>query len=126
MDEIFESRAVKEESHIVVNSSIGVHRVPLSSLIYVEALNRRVIYHIKNGDYLECTADRFSAVCETLMEHPEFILPHRSFLVNMNFIQVIQGTNMILTNGKVIPLAQRRVAEVKKHYLAFQMEEITS
>ena len=125
LDDILDSRVAEEESHIIVSSSIGVHRIPLSSLMYVEALNRRVIYYAKNGEQLECIADRFSNVCETLMEHPEFILPHRSFLVNMNFIQSIQGSNMILTNGKVIPLAQRRVAEIKKHYLAFQMEEIT-
>ena len=30
---------------------------------------------------------------------------------------------MYLQDGKHIPLAQRRVAEIKKLYLAFQMEE---
>ena len=30
---------------------------------------------------------------------------------------------MYLHNGKSIPLAQRRVTDIKKHYLAFQMEE---
>jgi DNA-binding LytR/AlgR family response regulator len=47
----------------------------------------------------------------------------RSFLVNMNYIRSIGTMDMCLHNGTNIPLAQRRVADIKKHYLAFQMEE---
>lgn len=48
-------------------------------------------------------------------------IPHRSFLVNMNFIRSIAGNDMTLANGMVIPLAQRRITEIRKHYLAFQI-----
>ena len=92
--------------------------------MYVEAFNRRVVYYLLNGEQLECT-ERFSQVCDNLMKNPEFILPHRSFLVNMNFIRSIAGNDMTLANGMVIPLAQRRITEIKKHYLAFQMEEVS-
>ena len=85
-------------------STIGVHKVLLSRLMYVEAFNRRVVYYLLNGEQLECT-ERFSQVCDNLMKNPEFILPHRSFLVNMNFIRSIAGNDMTLANGMVIPLA---------------------
>lgn len=52
-----------------------------------------------------------------------YIQVHRSFLVNMNYIRSIGTMDMCLHNGTNIPLAQRRVADIKKHYLAFQMEE---
>ena len=42
---------------------------------------------------------------------------------NMNYIRSIGTMDMCLHNGTNIPLAQRRVADIKKHYLAFQMEE---
>ena len=93
-----------------------------SKLIYAEALNRKVIYHLKNGEQVKST-ERFSSVCDTLMQYPEFILPHRSLLVNMNYIRSITTADMRLINGRTIPLAQRRVSEIKKQYLAFQMEE---
>jgi hypothetical protein len=41
----------------------------------------------------------------------------------MNYIRSIGTMDMCLHNGTNIPLAQRRVADIKKHYLAFQMEE---
>ena len=109
---------------IIVKSSLGVHKIYLSGLIYVEALNRKVIYYLKNGEQIT-TAERFSSVCDILMQNSEFILPHRSFLVNMNYIRSITTTDMHLQNNKIIPLAQRRVADIKKHYLAFQMEEVS-
>ena len=46
-----------------------------------------------------------------------------AMMVNMNFIRRIGTVDMQLQNGTILPLAQRRVAEIKKHYLAFQMEE---
>lgn len=124
LDDIFAARKDDEGRALVVKSNIGVHKLLLSDLIYVEAINRKVIYYLKNGEELAC-ADRFSSVCEGLSGCPEFLLVHRSFLVNMNYIRTIETADLILHNGKRIPLAQRRVTEIKKHYLAFQMEELT-
>ena len=50
-------------------------------------------------------------------------LPHRSFIVNMNYIKTIDAVRIELTNSKTIPVAQRRVSDIKKQYLDFQMEE---
>lgn len=124
LDDIFDTRKDDEGRALVVKSNIGVHRLLLSDLVYVEAINRKVIYYLKTGEELTC-ADRFSSVCERLSGCPEFLLVHRSFLVNMNYIRTIETADLILHNGKCIPLAQRRVTEIKKHYLAFQMEELT-
>ena len=124
LDDISEKRMEESGKSIIVKSSLGVHKIYLSGLIYVEALNRKVIYYLKNGEQIT-TAERFSSVCDILMQNSEFILPHRSFLVNMNYIRSITTTDMHLQNNKIIPLAQRRVADIKKHYLAFQMEEVS-
>lgn len=122
LDDIFDTKESESETSIVLKSTIGVHKVPLSNLMYVEAQGRKVIYYLKNGEEITCT-DRFSSVCEQLLQQEEFILTHRSILVNMNFIRRIGTVDMQLQNGTILPLAQRRVAEIKKHYLAFQMEE---
>lgn len=124
LDDILNKRVEESGKSIIIKSSFGVHKIYLSGLIYVEALNRKVIYHLKNGEQIT-SGERFSSVCDFLMQNSEFILPHRSFLVNMNYIRSITATDMHLQNGKLIPLAQRRVSEIKKHYLAFQMEEVS-
>ena len=77
---------------------------------------------IKNNEQVVST-DVFSSVCDTLTAHKEFALPHRSFIVNMNYIRTIDTEKILLNNDKTIPVAQRRVSDIKKQYLEFQMEE---
>ena len=112
MDDILRVKTQEQGHFLVLKSRIGVHKVPLSELIYVEAQNRKVIYYTSGREQIVCT-ELFSSVCDSLLQHREFIQVHRSF-----------GTmDMCLHNGTNVPLAQRRVADIKKHYLAFQMEE---
>lgn len=122
LDDICQAREKEQGSTILLKSTIGVHKIRLSGVMYVEAQGRKVIYYLVNGEEIICT-DRFSSVCEQLLPYREFILVHRSFLVNMNYIRVIRNTDLQMQNGTTLPLAQRRVTEIRKHYLAFQMEE---
>ena len=122
LDEIQKIREQEQGRSLVLKSSIGVHKIPLNQLMYVEAQGRKVLYYLANGEQVTCT-DRFSAVCDQLLQNPEFILTHRSFLVNMNYIRLIGTADMQLQNGTVLPLAQRRLTEIRKHYLACQMED---
>ena len=118
-----ESYTVKATNYLMKPvSSNAFFKVPLSELIYVEAQNRKVIYYTSGREQIVCT-ELFSSVCDSLLQHREFIQVHRSFLVNMNYIRSIGTIDMCLHNGTNVPLAQRRVADIKKHYLAFQMEE---
>lgn len=125
LDEILAQQKTDRENYIIVKSSIGVRKILLSQLIYVEAQERRVVYYLQNGEQVECVA-RFSNIADDLLKYPEFIQPHRSYLVNMSYISTIGTLDMELQNHAVLPLAQRRVTEIKEHYLAFQMGEILS
>ena len=111
------------KNYIIVKSNIGVRKILLSQLVYVEAQDRRVIYHLQNGGQVDCIA-RFSAIAGELLKNIEFIQPHRSYLVNMSYINIIGTMDMELQDHTVLPLAQRRVTEIKEHYLAYQMGEI--
>lgn len=122
LDDILRAKTEDRDSCLVLKSNVAIHKIRVSEIIYVEASNRKVIYHLNNDTRITC-AEKFAAVCDSLLQHREFILAHRSFLVNMNYIRSINATDMYLTNNLCIPLAQRRVSEIKKFYLAFQMEE---
>ena len=124
LDDILEKKESDSPKYIVVKSSNGVHKILLSNIVCVEAFNRKVIYYLNNNSQLECS-ERFTSICDKLLNNNEFLLAHRSFVVNMNYIRLIGTTDMQLQNGKSIPLAQRRVTDIKKQYLAFQMEEMS-
>ena len=121
LDDIIETFHQESADNMIIKNSTGIHKIHTSDIIYAEALNRKVIIYLKNGEQITST-DVFSSICDTLTAHNEFLLPHRSFIVNMNYIKTINTTEICLVNNKSIPLAQRRVSEIKKQYLTFQME----
>ena len=121
LNDVLEQMEYKEEASITVKDSQGIHKLLLSNLVYAEAMGRKVLYHLISGRTLECPA-RFSEVCDTLLEYHFFTKPHRSYLVNMNYINTIENTEITLQTSGTIPIAQGKSKEVKDCYLAFQME----
>ncbi|MPN14856.1 hypothetical protein SDC9_162185 [bioreactor metagenome] len=65
----------------------------------------------------------FASVTETLLARACFIKPHRSYIVNMRYIDTIGNNQITLQILSTIPIAQGKTREIKERYLAFQMEE---
>lgn len=120
LNDIFEQTKQEEESFITVKDTHGIQKILLSNLVYAEAMGRKVLFHLSFGRTLECSL-RFSEACSTLLEYPFFVKPHRSYIVNMNYIDIIENTEIILQPSGNIPIAQGKGKEVKDIYLSFQM-----
>ena len=91
----------------------------MANLVYVEVLGRSVMYHLRSGKVVEC-AQAFGAVCETLLPYGCFVKPHRSYLVNMQYVEQISGSQILLRTHAAVPIAQGRIREVKQQDLAYQ------
>lgn len=112
----------KKDDAIVVKSNEGIQRILISNLVYAEAMGRNVLYHLVSGKAIECT-ESFSSVCDNLMKFGHFIKTHRSYIVNMQYVDTIENNQITLQNGPVVPIAQVKAREIKQQYLAYQMEE---
>ena len=121
LNEVLEHMKHMEETAITVKDNQGIHKILLSNLVYAEAMGRKVIYHLNSNRTLECSI-RFSEVCNTLLEYSYFIKPHRSYIVNMNYINTIENTEITLQSPATIPIAQGKGKEIKDFYLEFQMK----
>ena len=121
LNDVLEEVEHKEEFSITVKDIQGIQKILLSNLVYAEAMGRKVLYHLASGRTVECSS-RFSEVCDTLLEYHFFIKPHRSYVVNMNYINTIENTEITLQILDIIPIAQGKSKEIKDGYLAFQME----
>lgn len=122
LNDVLEHVEREQEAAIVVKSSDGLQKILLSKLTFVEAMGRKTFYHLASGRVIECSL-QFSAVCEELSKQSCFIKPHRSYLVNMSYIDTITSTEIILQTFSSIPIAQGRAKEIRGRYLAFQMED---
>ena len=121
LDDILEQMEQKEDAFITLKDTQGIQKILLSNLVYAEAMRRKVLFHITSGRTLECSL-RFSQACDLLLEYPFFTKPHRSYIVNMNYINIIENSEIILQTSDIIPIAQGKGKEIKDIYLSFQMQ----
>lgn len=108
----------REGQGFVLKSRKGVARVSFTQLEFVEVINKTVSFHLLDGAVYEVTA-ALADFEEKLLGRPEFLKTHRSYLVNLNYIQSV-GINCVVTkNGHDIPVSRHRRNEVQDAYMHF-------
>ena len=121
-DELLEQiKAKEEEDAVIVKSNEGIQKILISNLAFAEVIGRNVLYHLRSGKVVECT-EPFSSVCDSLLKYGCFIKPHRSYLVNMQYVDTIENHQITLQTLSAVPVAQGKAKEIKQQYLNFQME----
>jgi DNA-binding LytR/AlgR family response regulator len=61
----------------------------------------------------------FTEFQDILKAYPDFIYPHRSYAVNMNYIQYVTKSDIILTDGQKIPLSRNNYMKISEQFLNF-------
>jgi len=120
LDEVMDQLKAEKEDSIIVKSKEGIQRILISNLVFAEVIGRYVLYHLRSGKVIEC-AESFSTVCDNLIKYGQFIKPHRAFIVNMQYVDMIQSNRVTLQTLSSVPIAQGKVREVKQQYLDYQM-----
>jgi DNA-binding LytR/AlgR family response regulator len=121
-DEVIEQiKAEEDEDAVIVKSNEGIQKILISNLVFAEIIGRNVMYHLRSGKVIECT-EPFSSVCDKLLKYGCFIKPHRSYLVNMQYVDTIENHQVTLQTLSFVPVAQGKAREIKQQYLNYQME----
>ena len=109
---------IKTKDHSIVTLDI-------KDIIYIESLNRRIVYHKKDGDEIDTTSLRSKFVDSIPFDYKSlnFINCHASFIVNMNYIKAINEKAFILKDGTSIPISKTSYQEIKKTYIKFLVGE---
>lgn len=122
-DDLLEQvEAKKDENAIVVKSNDGLQKILISNIVFAEVIGRNVMYHLISEKVIKCS-DSFSTVCNNLLKYGCFIKTHRSYIVNMQYIDTIESHQVILQTLDSVPIAQGKAKEIKQQYLNYQMEE---
>lgn len=91
-------------------------RVLVDDIMYITRSNRKVVIVTRNGDYT--TKESFDAWCEKLPSL--FFYPvHKSFLVNLHYIDKYSYSEVYLTNGSRIPVAPRKQSLFHKFWFQY-------
>lgn len=113
----------KREQHnsLILRCKNGIKRIDLERLEYCEVLGRTLLFHMENGEVLEA-AGSLDKLYGQLSQYGNFLRPHRSFLVNMEYIQKISHKAITMENLAQIPIPHGKCSEIKNSYLEYAFD----
>lgn len=114
---IAECEKIRQYS-LILRCKGGITRVRLEKLEYCEIIGRTLLFHMEDGKVLESSGS-LDELCGKLAQHDNFLRPHRSFLVNMEYIQNISCKTITMENFAEIPIPHGKCSEIKNRYLEY-------
>jgi DNA-binding LytR/AlgR family response regulator len=103
---------------IVVKTRNSLSKIFFHELIYVEVMGRTIYFYRKNGVVIESTAS-ISQIEAALLIDNRFIKPHRSYIVNLDYIKTLSKYSFITTNNQLIPVSRNVFKEVKQAFFNY-------
>ena len=116
---------LSHQDYVVVKSNDGIKKLCVSDLLFLEAQGVKTVYHTVDRQAIVCN-QKFRSACDSLEVYPCFLKPHRSYLVNMRYIDTIGDSKIILQSSDKVPISHGNIKSIKHTYLEFQMKEVTA
>jgi len=95
---------------ISFKSDYEILKLYVDNIIYFECFDRKIRIVCKDNVYY-CSY-KLSYLIDK-MKSLYFISPHKSFLINMLYINHIKGYDITMTNGDVLPLSQKKAQKFR-------------
>lgn len=121
MDSAISECCREQQNSLIMRCKNGITRIDLDRLEYCEVLGRTLLFHMENGKILESTGS-MDNLCGQLSRYENFVRPHRSFLINMEYIQKISYKSITMENLAEIPIPHGRCCEIKNQYLEYAFD----
>ncbi len=99
---------------LIVPGAHNSETILLADLMYVEADGVYCRLHLKEESRLITKPLNF--IEKKLEKHPHFFRPHKSYLVNLNYVKSIanDAASLTLTNKKVLPVSRNKKGVLKE------------
>ena len=103
---------------LTVRTDSGYISIKLKSIEYVEVLGRTLRWALSGGKMIESTG-RLTDIETELMKHPEFVKPHRSYIVNMAHIETLDVNSLKTRSFSPIPISRNLYRQVKSAFIGY-------
>ena len=101
----YKNEAETTQDMLEFSTEEGIVRIEAREIYYFEYINRKIYMETKKGRYT--LRQRINDIVKD-MEQYGFVMPHKSFCVNLFHVKKVKGYDILITNGKVVPLSQKK------------------
>jgi DNA-binding LytR/AlgR family response regulator len=117
LNEVMEySKGDEEDQTIEFITSEGIVRLAPKDIYFFEYVSRRV--NIKTLDNIYTIKENITTIAKDMSKYG-FLMPHKSFTVNLFYVKSIKGYDIFMMDGTVIPLSQKKSAEFREQFNIF-------
>lgn len=104
------------------NTTEGIARVDVKDIFYFEYKLRKVL--MKTKDYTYTLKQKISEIASNMEEY-SFVMPHKSFSINLHNVKSVKGYDIHMMDGSMIPLSQKKSTQFRQslnNYLSSKIE----
>lgn len=125
LDDIYALKQSKKRDGLTVNLSKkgGIITISFEEIVYLEVNNKTLSFHLLNGKCMEVNG-RISDYENIFLSRKNYLKPHRSFVVNIDYMKSYDHKCFIAITGESIPVARTNAKEVQNRYMEYLHEMI--
>lgn len=118
LDAVVSECEKNKQNSLIIRCKNGIVKVDIDRLMYCEILARTLLLYLDDGSVLE-RIGTLDELWTQLMQYKKFLRPHRSFLINMEYIRNISGKVIVMENNAEIPIPHGKYSDIKDKYLEY-------
>lgn len=118
MDSVLSQCKKEQASSLILHSKTGITRIKPAQLEYCEVIHRTLFIHLTSGKVLECIGS-LDELSKQLIPYGNFLRPHRSYLVNLEYIQNLSYRAITMSCLAEIPIPRGKYNEIKNAFLEY-------
>lgn len=110
-----------KNQHILIKNKSNTYKINSNEIKYIEVQKKDMIIHTINKDF----EARYSLEkIEKNLNIVQFVRCHKSFIINLNYIENIKSNCARLDSGEEVPISRYRHKDVKEKFLKFLGDRI--
>ncbi|MBO5153206.1 MAG: response regulator transcription factor [Eubacterium sp.] len=118
MDSVLSQCKKEQANTLILHCKTGITRIKPAQLEYCEVIHRTLFIHLTSGKVLECIGS-LEELSKQLIPYGSFLRPHRSYLVNLEYIQNLSYRAITMSCLAEIPIPRGKYNEIKNAFLEY-------
>lgn len=109
-----EERLAEKKEKLVITKSGSANIIEAEKIVYVERANRITLIHTVEEEMQ--TRETLNEIHDRL-NHVRFVRCHKSYIVNLSYINIYNRLHFQLYNGETIPISRQNIEKVRTAFL---------
>lgn len=107
---------LNNDKAFILHTDIGEQTIMPSQIVYLEIENRKVSIYLATGNkvFINTTLSAFQ---QEVLKQENFIMIHRSCIVNANYVKSMNHGILTLKNGQQMVTSRRKYKDIKRQIL---------